>query len=167
MKSIALGGFMGTGKSTVGPRLAQKLGMPFHDLDLLIEQHAQMTIPQIFQGRGEPAFRAIESAILADVAARPPQVLALGGGTLHQPPNLPILTEHFHVIVLDARWETLLGRLSERAAQGRPLWPQAKALYRRRRPGYLRAGASAGTVVSVDERSPQQVVDAILQVLPA
>ncbi len=80
---IALVGFMGAGKTTVGQALAEHLGWRFLDLDLLIEAHAGLRIPEIFSNHGEERFRELECAVLANVidSQRPDSlVLALGGG---------------------------------------------------------------------------------------
>ncbi|HEV3279699.1 MAG TPA: shikimate kinase [Terriglobia bacterium] len=88
---IYLVGFMGAGKSSVGARLATALSWPFVDLDTTIEAGQGLTIRQIFEQAGEPFFRAIERAALAEVIKVEPAVIALGGGTFVQPPNLELI----------------------------------------------------------------------------
>src|SRR5678809_753715 len=90
MRVLCLCGFMGCGKTTVGTLLARQLGWRFEDLDARIEQHASLTIPAIFEQRGEASFRTIEArqleTILGQAAeSREPFILALGGGTYAQP----------------------------------------------------------------------------------
>src|SRR5208337_5048616 len=87
---ICLAGFMGSGKSTVGSRLAQQLGWRFVDLDEKIEEVAGITIPEFFERHGEPAFRQLEAdqlrlALGRAVERLEPTVIALGGGTYAQP----------------------------------------------------------------------------------
>lgn len=83
MKHILLTGFMGSGKSTLGKKLATLLGRPFVDLDGYIEEREQRKITSIFATDGEPHFRQIESAWLTDLLQRDePHVIALGGGTV-------------------------------------------------------------------------------------
>ena len=78
---IFLTGFMGSGKSYVGKRLAEREGLPFMDLDDCLEQQEGMSIAQIFAERGEDHFRAIESRLLRGISALPMFVMATGGGT--------------------------------------------------------------------------------------
>ena len=89
---IYLVGFMGAGKSSVGARLAAALNWPFLDLDTMIEAGQGLTIRQIFEQAGEPFFRAVERAALAEVIKTEPAVLALGGGTFAQPSNVELIS---------------------------------------------------------------------------
>jgi shikimate kinase len=82
LNRIYLAGFMGCGKSTIGPILANTLGYAFADVDRAIEERTGRTIPEIFQTDGELPFRALEREIIDSVATRPRIVVALGGGTL-------------------------------------------------------------------------------------
>jgi shikimate kinase len=77
---IVVVGFMGAGKTTVGRLLAAKLGVPFTDSDHVIERAAGRPIPRIFADDGEPAFRELEHAVIADLLNGEDAVLALGGG---------------------------------------------------------------------------------------
>jgi len=81
-RSIVLVGMMGAGKSSIGRRLAARLGIPFIDADAEIESAAGMTIPEIFDKHGEPYFRAGEARVIARLLDGGPQVLATGGGSL-------------------------------------------------------------------------------------
>src|SRR4030042_4587447 len=80
--SIALIGFMGTGKTAVGKLLAEKLGKEFIELDALIEKQAGMSIPEIFRKNGEIAFRELEIDITRRIAGRKNAVIACGGGII-------------------------------------------------------------------------------------
>lgn len=82
---------MGAGKSSVGASLAEALKWPFIDLDTTIEAGQGLTIRQIFEQAGEPFFRAVERAALEEVIKTEPAVVALGGGTFAQPPNLELI----------------------------------------------------------------------------
>jgi shikimate kinase len=87
-RHVVLIGLMGVGKSTVGRRLAKELGRPFADVDEQVELRAGVTIPRMFETAGEPAFRRIESEVVADLLARPAAlVIAAGGGVVTQPAN--------------------------------------------------------------------------------
>src|ERR1700759_2043299 len=79
-RSIVLVGMMGAGKSTIGRRLAARLGLPFLDADTEIETAAGMTIPEIFELHGEPHFRDGEARVIARLLDGGPAVLATGGG---------------------------------------------------------------------------------------
>ena len=154
MTRIALGGFMGSGKSTIGPIVADRLSMPFVDLDDAIVSKSGCTIAEIFAEEGEPSFRALETSVLKAIAQGPPVVLALGGGTLHQDGNDAILSG-FSIFVLEVPWDSIRLRLTD--GQGRPLWKHAEELYRSRLSGYRKAG----TTIEVGDRSPVEVADFI------
>src|SRR4051812_9650464 len=84
-RSIVLVGMMGAGKSSIGRRLAGRLGVPFVDADIEIEKAAGMSIPEIFAAHGEPYFRAGEARVIARLLDSGPQVLATGGGAFMNP----------------------------------------------------------------------------------
>lgn len=123
---ICLAGFMGTGKSTVGARLAKQLGWHFVDLDEKIELVAGITIPQFFERYGEPAFRQLEADQLRAAIGRAMEfkeatVVALGGGTYAQPGAPEYLRNAgVPVIWLDAPMEVLLSRCT--TMTGRPMF---------------------------------------------
>ncbi len=140
---LCLAGFMGSGKSTVGARLAQYLSWRFVDLDERIESSAGITIPQFFERHGEPAFRQLEAdelraALGRAVEHREPTILALGGGTYAQPGAPEFLRNAgVPVLWLDARIEILLSRCM--TMTGRPLFRDEtsfRALYSQRVPSY-------------------------------
>ncbi|HET8618264.1 MAG TPA: shikimate kinase [Acidimicrobiales bacterium] len=109
-RHVVLVGLMGVGKSTVGRRLAKELDRPFADLDEQVELAEGRTIPTLFRTRGEPAFRAAESAVLADLVARPsPLVIAAGGGVVTGEGNRRLLAGTF-VVWLRASAGFLAGR---------------------------------------------------------
>lgn len=84
---VVLSGFMAAGKSTVGARLAGALRVPFVDLDAALERAAGRTVAEIFEALGEAAFRDLEAAMLTEVLAGPPSVLAVGGGAMLRASN--------------------------------------------------------------------------------
>src|SRR5262245_4174665 len=97
-RHVVLVGLMGTGKSTVGRRLARDLDRPFADLDEQIELAEGVTVARLFRERGEAAFRAVESAQLAGLVARPaPLVIAAGGGVVVSDANRRLLAPTFVV----------------------------------------------------------------------
>lgn len=120
MKNIALIGFMGTGKTTVGQRLAKKLERSFIETDTLIEQMAGKAIPEIFQQDGEISFRELEIGVIKDIAKRENAVIACGGGAVLNKINIDRLRENGTIIYLTASPEVILKRVSTTGNQ-RPL----------------------------------------------
>lgn len=116
---IVLTGFMGTGKSVVGRRLAERLALPFIDLDHVIEEAAAVTISEIFALEGEPSFRRRERELIARMADRANCVVATGGGAMLDPENVRNLRTGAILICLVATPAVILERLG--ADAGRPL----------------------------------------------
>ncbi|MES1260209.1 MAG: shikimate kinase [Acidobacteriota bacterium] len=142
---IYLAGFMGSGKSTVGRVLADKLGWDFVDLDGEIETREQTTISQIFEVRGEAEFRRIESDMIRfwvrEIERGSPTVIALGGGAFVQPGNFDLIANHGISIWIDCSIEVIRARLAEET-HVRPLarHPEKfRQLFEDRRLGYARA----------------------------
>ena len=143
---LCLAGFMGSGKTTIGNLLARQLAWRFVDLDGLIEESAGLSIPQIFEKLGEPAFRQIEAEQLRAGLGRAFElkestVLALGGGTYAQPGALEFLrSAGVPVIWLDSPVEVLLARCM--TMPGRPLFRDVtsfRELHAQRLPSYQQA----------------------------
>lgn len=118
-KHLILIGMMGTGKSTIGRVLAQKLHMPWVDTDQCIEQKLQMSIASFFQEQGEEAFRQIEAEVLHEVLQRSPHVITTGGGMVLKQENRDRMRECGWVICLTAQPDVLVQRLSQ--DRSRPL----------------------------------------------
>jgi len=120
---IALTGYMGSGKSTVGAMVADALGCPFIDLDQVIVKKAGRSIPEIFEAEGERGFRRLEKQALEKTVgkyAEATAVLSLGGGTVTIPGAVQLLREKTLCIYLQADADTLQQRL-EGEREGRPL----------------------------------------------
>lgn len=118
-RKLVLTGFMGTGKTTLGRLVAEKVGVPFVDLDDVIVEKAGLSIPEIFEKYGEAGFRAWESAVCAEVAADPRvMVVATGGGALINPTNQDVFANEV-IIRLKASPEEVYDRLKDDI--GRPL----------------------------------------------
>lgn len=118
--NIALVGFMGSGKTTVGRALAHRLGWDFVDTDALIEQQAGTTIPALFQREGETAFRDREERAVADACADGHRVISTGGGAVLRETNTLLLREKCFVVWLSVRAEAIVSRTG-REAQARPV----------------------------------------------
>jgi shikimate kinase len=132
LRAVALSGFMGAGKSTVGPMLAGLLGVGFRDLDRLLESEAGRTVPEIFRLEGEAGFRAREVDLMRRCLTGPPMVWSLGGGAVTTPEGRSVLKQSgVRVVWLQVDWETVAVRVS---AEDRPL---------------LAAGADAGALLLV------------------
>ncbi|MBI2687976.1 MAG: shikimate kinase [Acidobacteria bacterium] len=161
--AIYLVGFMGSGKSTVGKRLAETLGRPFVDLDDDIEAAAGKAIATIFIDDGECAFRDAEHAALrARVERGEAIVLALGGGAFAYARNRDVLAGAGRSVWLDCPFETALRRVAGFAH--RPLARDAerfRELFEKRVPDY----ALADVRVPVESDDPDATVRAILEAL--
>lgn len=117
---IYLTGFMGSGKSTVAPRLARGLGYDMLDLDDAISRHTGLTIPALFELYGEQRFRDEERAMLRSTGDRSRTVVSLGGGTLVDPENLGWCLEKGTVVYLRGTAGFLASRLAS-SKRDRPL----------------------------------------------
>jgi shikimate kinase len=112
-------GPMGAGKTTIGRRVADRLGLDFHDLDHEIEEHTGATIPLIFELEGESGFRQREQAVLAELAARSGVVLSTGGGAVLSAANRRCLHERGFVVYLETSVDQQIARLAR--DRSRPL----------------------------------------------
>jgi len=118
-RSIVLVGLMGAGKTTVGRRLAERLGLPFVDADLEIERAAGKTIPEIFADHGEAYFRDGERRVIARLLDQGPQVLATGGGAFMNPETRTLIAGRGLSVWLRADLALLMKRVRRRS--NRPL----------------------------------------------
>ncbi|MES0883687.1 shikimate kinase [Roseibium sp. SCP14] len=164
-RSIVLVGIMGCGKSTVGKRLAQRLGLEFIDADSEIERAANMTVSEIFAEHGEPYFRSGEERVIARLLGEGPQVLATGGGAFMSEATRNEIGEHGISLWLKVDFDTVMARVRRRST--RPLLqnpdPEGtmKKLMAEREPVYAKA---ALTVTSKDVPH-ESVVDQIVVTL--
>ena len=159
---IALTGYRGCGKSSVGALVADALGCPFIDLDQVIEKKAGRSIPEIFEADGERGFRRLEKQALektVDKYAESTAVLALGGGTVTIPGAVRLLQEKTLCIYLEASAETLAERLKGQTSQ-RPLADENFAQrLAERRPLYE---AAAQVTIETEGLSPAEITDEII-----
>ena len=150
---IVLVGFMGAGKTTVGRLLAAKLGLPFADSDLVIEDQVGRPVRQYFADYGEPAFRQLEHDVIADLLRSQDSVLALGGGAAAHPGTRSLLTA-VPVVYLRVSYAEAMQRVG--GDRGRPMLarPDVERLYAERDPLYAEA---ASCTVDTDARTPQDI----------
>jgi shikimate kinase len=162
INNIALIGFMGTGKSTVGRLVAEQLHFEFLDTDEVIESRARKSIAAIFAEDGEPAFRLQEAALIAEMVSRARLVLSTGGGLGANPEHIASLKQHALVICLwaspDAIWERVRGQTH------RPLLKEAdppakiRQLLTLREPVYKQADV----ILNTEVRSLKEVAQLVL-----
>lgn len=166
-RSIVLVGLMGAGKTTVGRRLAQRLGLRFIDADHEIEAAAGKTIPEIFADHGEPYFRDGERRVIARLLQEGPQVLATGGGAYMDAGTRDAIREHGIAIWLRAELPILMKRVKRRG--NRPLLysenPEAvmQRLIDERYPVY----AEADLTIQSRDAPHDEAVDEVLCALAA
>ena len=125
-RPILLVGMPGSGKSTIGPLLAERLGLPFHDCDAMIEQQLGMTVAQIFARLGEARFRAEEKGLIGTLLEAEPAVIGAGGGAFLDPEIREAALKRAVPVWLDAGLATLAKRL--RGVDERPLLAGRDAL---------------------------------------
>jgi shikimate kinase len=164
---ISLIGLPAVGKSTVGRRLARRLGFAFTDCDGLLEQRFQQRIRDFFETEGEQRFRDAESAMLEELMSSVDTVIATGGGAILRAANRELLRRHTTCVYLRAHPDALLGRLqrdtkrpllqvADPAARLRELNDERDPLYRE----------AASIEVETRGKSLDMIVDAIIQSLP-
>lgn len=162
--NLYLVGFMGTGKSTVGRAVAQRVGFACLDSDHEIERAKGKDIPAIFAELGEPAFRVMEREFIEGGHPTMRTVIACGGGLVVQPGMLARLKAHGVVVCLHASVETILARTARQ--KNRPLLnvedPEARIrkLFAEREPIYR----SSGSVILTDGRPMNDIIAHVLRV---
>jgi len=165
--SVALIGFMGTGKTTVGKALAEKLNRQFIELDELIEKKAGKPISDIFKQEGEIAFRELEIEVTRDIANNKNVIIACGGGLVLNKINIDRLSQECIIVYLTASVGVILRRTSNDAGK-RPLlavpdrFQQIKELLKFRRPYYKN---SADIIINTSKMSINTVVMRIIEEL--
>lgn len=163
VRRIVLTGFMGSGKSTVGPLVAARLGWLFVDADDVIVARSGMAITDIFAQHGESAFRRLEQETIAQLAAEESLVLALGGGAIEDDTTRRLLLESPGTVLvhLEVGFDTALTRCSG-TDDSRPVLADRANLaarYERRLPLYRTAHVS----ICADSLTPEEVAEAVLR----
>ena len=165
MSHVFLVGFMGSGKSSVGSLVAERLGMPFCDLDAAIERRAGKSVGDIFASEGEAAFRQLEHEELGSLVAGMDQVVACGGGVIVDDRNRALLKSLGRVVYLHVTADEAIARIG--AAEGRPLLAgdplaASRVLLGARESLYL---AVADVTIDTTGRSLSDVADAVVAAL--
>lgn len=162
VRNVVLIGFMGSGKSSVGRKLAGELGLRFVDTDSLIEERTHERIEKIFRDQGEEVFRALEAQTVAEVSGQTGQVIACGGGAVLSPRNVEALKRKGFLVYLKASIPVIYERVKE--SMERPLLnvsePKAEIerLLALRERIYERV---SDLIVDTTDRSIEEIVDEI------
>ena len=160
--NVALVGFMGTGKSSVGRIVARQLNFAFVDTDQLVEARTHKSISSIFAEQGEPAFRQTEGKVVAELASQRDLVIAAGGGLVVDAMNLASLKHHALLVCLWASPETIWQRVCHQPH--RPLLQdpdplgKIQRLLAERKPAYLQADI----LVNTEQRSAREVAQHVI-----
>ena len=159
--NVYLIGMMGTGKTTVGQLLAQKLDYRFFDTDEIIERVARKKITEIFAEEGEESFRNLESKVLNELSAYTKSAIATGGGIIQRQMNWSYLRQGL-IIWLDTNTEVIKERLAE--DRDRPLASKWESLLEVRRPLYAQADLH---IKIENQQTPEDIVTQIIQLMPS
>jgi len=154
--NLVLTGFMGTGKSTIGERVARALHREFLDMDALIVERTQHTIPAIFARMHEAYFRTIERGLVHELALRENLVISTGGGALVHGDNLTVFQATSTVICLTASLDVLTSRIA--GDSNRPLASKFQELYESRLPKYQQITLQIDT----SDLLPDQVTEKVI-----
>jgi len=167
--NVVLIGFRGSGKSTVGKTLSERLGREFIDCDAWIEKHTGLTIKEIFEKHGESHFRTLESQAIGELSSMDGKVIATGGGAALKYQNMQVFKRNGgRIFFLEVGAETAYGRIQgdEMTRARRPAltdkdpYTEVKEQIELRRPYYLKG---ADVTIATDGRSIDDVVKDVLQ----
>jgi shikimate kinase len=162
---IILTGFMGTGKTAVGEVLALRLGLPFRDTDQMVEKETGLTIPEIFDKKGEDFFREIEKKMVKKALSDEKVVVATGGGAVLDPENLTLMKEKGILIALSSSPEIISSRLTQ--FENRPLLKgkdrleRIRQLFSKRSPFY----EQADHIIDTSGKKIEEAVEEIMKIL--
>ena len=161
--NIVLTGFMGTGKSGIGKRLAKKLGMSYLDTDELIEEREKDSISAIFKKKGEEYFRRLETKVVKEVALLDNFVISTGGGVVLRERNIRLLKKNAFIVCLFASPEVILKRT--KGDDNRPLLgvnnqkKRIEELLALRRPYYEKADFTVDTSALDSEGVVEEIIE--------
>jgi len=160
-KNIFLTGFMGVGKTSVGTQLAKDLGYEFVDTDMLIEADQNMSISAIFEKRGEPYFRDVESNIIREVAAHENQVVSTGGGAVISGQNREAFKKSGFVVCLAARPGIIFDRIKQETHRPLLQTPDPQAKIKELLEGRSKFYAQADFTIDTSDKSIDTVINEI------
>ena len=168
MNSLFLIGFMGAGKSSVSAGLGRMLGREVVEMDERIAAQEGMSIPELFAQKGEPYFRACETALLKSFAQGAPRIVSCGGGVPLREENVAAMRESGTVVLLTASPEVILERVKDSderpLLQGHKDVPYIAALMEQRRPKYE---AAADITVDTSRLNIEEVCRQVLRQVPS
>jgi shikimate kinase len=161
IENLALVGFMGTGKSSVGRVVAQLLRYEFIDTDELLEKRASKTITRIFAEDGEPVFREMECALVSEMIGWRRRVIATGGGLVSDPNNLSSLRSHALLVCLWASpeviWQRVRNQIHRPLLQDPDPLARIRTLLEQRAPSYRQADVLINSGIRSVREVAQQV----------
>jgi len=164
-KRIILTGFMGTGKTAVGERLAKKLKFDFLDTDLMVEKETGRTITEIFEKEGETAFRHVEKQMVKKALEHDNVVVSTGGGAIVDPDNLKLMKDRGIIVGLSASPESIFQRISN--MDTRPLLrskdqlKKIESLLSHRSPYYRQADKIVDTTMKRIDETVEEILKAL------
>ncbi len=165
MTNVVLTGFMASGKTAIGRRLARRLGWDFLDTDSLIEEQQGMSVSEIFAAHGEAEFRRLERELVGSLAPERPTVIATGGGTFVHGANRRALGRLGVVVCLASSFETLVERATRSTKRPLAAGPEARdrlaALLDERMPSYRKADV----LVETDHLTLDQATARVLSMI--
>jgi shikimate kinase len=162
---VVLVGLMGAGKSTVGRRLAKRLGLPFVDSDDAIEEAADHSIAEMFERFGEASFRDGERRVIQRLVGGEPKVIATGGGAFIDPATRALILDKCIAVWLDADIETLAERVTRRnhrpLLKGKEPLPFLRELAAVRNPVYAEAHLRVPSGTAPHEKAVDRILEAL------
>ena len=164
--NIAVYGFMGVGKTTIGRLLAERLSIDFIDMDTEIEKREETTIREIFRVQGESRFRQLEANLIKELSQQDGLVIACGGGAIADPENAETLSKASRMVYLTASIKEIIERTNQ--DNSRPLLEVenpdtvAAELYERRKPVYTKY---AEVTIDTTGKTPDEVVEKVLEAM--
>lgn len=165
MKTIVLTGMMGSGKTTIGKLLAEKLNLPVFDIDTIIEQQENLSIPEIFSSKGESYFRKVERNIIKNTFQNSDMIISLGGGAFENNEIRQFLLKNSTIIYLKTSPEIIFERIKNNTSRpllcGNMSIEKINKIIETRRENY----ESASYTITTDNKTPKEVVQEITGVL--
>jgi len=169
--SVALIGFMGTGKTTIGKLMVEKLGKDyqFFEMDQMIEELAGKTIPEIFSQDGENTFRELESKICMKVSSFEKAVISCGGGIVLNKKNIKNLKKNCTIILLESTIDTIIDRILKDGIQERPVINKEDPITEIKNVFHLRNSlykSIADIIIDTNYKDKLAIVKEIVQQIP-